>query len=360
MNDWWHDDEVTGVDGPPARSPSDDDGPLEAGGRSAARRLPGGRRPSAAGKVLAAVLVGLGLALFLNAPGLKKSAESLPYGTRRTVSVAFAAPIAAVSEFLYLDRPGQWARSALGKGGIAEEKGAEDRLADLGAPIPGATPGVLRHPNRKEPLRVWVGGDSMTQVFGRALVDAMRDTRVMKATLDYRISTGLSRPDYFDWPRHLRYEIDKLKPEAIVIMFGANDGQGVKYQGKVLDFGTSEWVALYHERVGRVMDLAMNDGYTKVYWIGQPIVRSGEFSDVLATMNRVYAEEAAKRPQLTYIPTWELFADTQGEYADHLRNEDGELVLMRQEDGIHLSLDGGDRLASHILENIRRDFKVGR
>jgi uncharacterized protein len=326
----------------------------------ASRRTRDGRRLSPAGGVLLAVLIGLGLALFLNAPGLKKSAQSLPYGARRSVAVAFATPIAAVSHFIYLDRPGQWARSALGKGGAAEEKGAEDRLADLGKPTDGATPGVLRTPTRKKPLRVWVGGDSMTQVFGRALVDDMRDTRLMKATLDYRISTGLSRPDFFDWPRHLRYEVDKLRPEAIVIMFGANDGQDVEYEGKVLKFGTPAWKRLYHTRVGEAMDIAMNEGFTKVYWVGQPIVRSDEFSRVLADMNGIYAAEAAKRPQLTYIPTWDLFADKDGRYADYLRDAEGRLVLMRQEDGIHLSLEGGDRLSVHILDIVEHDFKTDR
>ena len=33
---------------------------------------------------------------------------------------------------------------------------------------------------------------------------------------------------------------------------------------------------------------------------------------------------------------------------------------MRQEDGIHLSLEGGDRLSSHILDVVERDFKIER
>lgn len=339
--------------------PARRDRPVHGGGDRGRRRRRDGRRLIPAGSVLLATLIGFGLALFLNAPGLKESAQAMPIGARRSVAVAVTAPIAAVSHFLYLDRPGEWARGALGKGGDAEEKGAEERLADLGKPTDGATPGVLRTPTRTKPLRVWVGGDSMTQVFGRALVDDMRDTGLMKATLDYRISTGLSRPDFFDWPRHLRYEVDKLEPEAIVIMFGANDGQDVEYRGRVLKFGTPAWDRLYHERVGEAMDIAMNGGFTKVYWVGQPIVRSDDFDGVLSRMNGIYAAEAAERPQLTYIPTRDLFADKDGKYADYLR-DGGKLTLMRQEDGIHLSLAGGDRLSAHILDIVERDFRIER
>ena len=325
--------------------------------RAAQRReTADGRRPAAAGNVLLAVLIGFVLALFLNAAGIKKTAESLPFGAKRSVAVAFMGPIATASHVFYVDRPNQMVRDALGKGSGEDDLGSQ--LADLGKPTDGATPGVLRTPTRKQPLRCWVGGDSMTQVFGQALVEMMRETRVMKATLDYRISTGLSRPDYFDWPAHLRFEVDKTQPEVIVIMFGANDGQGVEYRGKVLDFGTPAWIKLYHRRVGEAMDIAMNDGLTKVYWIGQPITRLNDFNPRLQVMNTVYEQEAAKRPALTYVPTWDLFTDSSGKYSDYLRDDSGTLQLMRQSDGIHLSLVGADRIASPILDTIKTDFQL--
>lgn len=320
------------------------------------RETADGRRLVAAGNVLLAVLIGFALALFLNAAGVKKTAESLPFGAQRSVAVAFATPIAAVSHFFYIDRPNLIVRSALGKGSGEDDLGSQ--LADLGKPAGGFTPGVLRTPTRKEPLRCWVGGDSMTQVFGQSLVEMMRDTRVMKATLDYRISTGLSRPDFFDWPAHLRFVVDKTQPDVIVIMFGANDGQGVEYQGKVLDFGTPAWVRLYRKRVGEVMDIAMNGGRTRVYWVGQPITRLNDFNPRLQIMNTVYEQEAAKRPALTFIPTWDLFKNDSGKYADYLRDDSGKLQLMRQNDGIHLSLIGGDRMASPVLDAIRTDFHL--
>jgi hypothetical protein len=334
----------------PTGSRQQPDRPRRAGSR---RETADGRRLVAAGNVLLAVLIGIVLALFLNAAGIKKTAESLPFGAQRSVAVALARPIATVSHFFYIDRPNRIVRDALGKGSGEDDLGSQ--LADLGKPTDGATPGVLRTPTRKEPLRCWVGGDSMTQVFGQSLVNMMRKTRVMKATLDYRISTGLSRPDYFDWPAHLRFVVDKTRPDVIVIMFGANDGQGVEFQGKVLDFGTPAWVRLYHRRVGEAMDIAMNDGFTKVYWVGQPITRLDDFNPRLQLMNTVYEQEAAKRPALTFVPTWDLFTDGSGKYSAYLRDDSGKLQLMRQGDGIHLSLIGGDRMAAPVLKALRVD-----
>ena len=349
--------------------------------RTGRKKTRDGRRLEPAGHVLVAVLLGFALAMMLNAQGLKKSAESLPLGAQRSVAVTFARPLAAVSHFLFLDRPNDLAKSALGKGGAAEEKGAEERLADLGDPTGKPTPTptgdqtggpdgdaspsptALPTPTRSSPLRCWVGGDSMVQVFGQDLVNKMRKTGVMKATLDYRISTGLSRPDYFNWPKHLRYEVNQLQPDVIVIMFGANDGQDVEYpmgSGKVLQFGSQAWLKLYRKRVGEAMDIAMNGGRTRVYWVGQPIVRSTEFQRVIAIMNKVYEQEAKQRPELTYIPTWDLFEDSSGKYNDYLRTSSGKLVLMRQSDGVHLSLDGGDRMASEVLDVIKQDYHLAK
>jgi uncharacterized protein len=343
------------VAGPP-REPAPEPGePSRRGARR--RETSGGRRLVPAGHVLLAVLVGFALTFFFDAAGLQKSAGALPFGARRSVAVAFMAPIAAVSHALYIDRPARVVRDALGNGPPGESDVAA-QLFDLGRPTDRGTPAALPTPSKAAPLRCWVGGDSMTQVFGQSLVDMMRRTGVMKATLDYRISTGLSRPDYFDWPQHLRFVVEQTQPDVIVIMFGANDGQAVAYRGKVLDFGTPAWMKLYHKRVGEAMDIAMNGGRTKVYWIGQPIVRDTDFQEVLGVMNIVYEKEAARRPELTYVPTWALFADRNGEYSDYLRDAAGKVQLMRQADGVHLSLDGGERLARVVLDAVASDVHL--
>ncbi len=59
-----------------------------------------------------------------------------------------------------------------------------------------------------------------------------------KGKNDYHVSSGLSRPDFFDWPQRLVDEIVDFRPDAAAVLFGANDGQDVMYQGKVLKVGT--------------------------------------------------------------------------------------------------------------------------
>ena len=330
------------------------------GGRGGDRtgRHFGGRRPLPAGKVLLAAAVGVALATLLTAANLERTAKSLPYGPRRTVAVALAQPVAVLSRLTFLDRPARGVSALLGRKPLEEQAG--QALSDLGAPsgAPSAAPTALPTPTAAHPLRVWVGGDSEAQNTGAQVVLYAEQTGVMKATLDYHIATGLSRPDFFDWPRRLRWVARTVRPDVAVAFFGANDAQSVKYQGKVLHNGSRPWLALYHQRVGAAMDTLRRGGATRVYWVGLPIMKDPAFSRTVRVLNTVYEQEAAKRPGVTYVDSWRLFLDPTGHYAPYLHNKNGELLLMRQADGVHMTLAGASRLAWSIVRRIARDYHM--
>ena len=41
-------------------------------------------------------------------------------------------------------------------------------------------------------------------------------------------STGLTRPDYFNWPDTLQDDVESYQPQVVVVTFGGNDGQPLK------------------------------------------------------------------------------------------------------------------------------------
>ena len=314
-----------------------------------------GRRLVPAGSVLVAGLVGLGLALLLNAAGIQRTAKAMPFGAQRTVAVAAIAPVAALSRLLFLDRPSRAALALLGRDRPPEETGSG--LRDLGRPSPASA--GLRTPTAARPLRVWVGGDSMAQNTGAQVVQYAQESGVMRATLDYHISTGLSRPDFYDWPRRLAYVARVLQPDAAVAFFGANDAQAVDFNGRVLDSGSPAWDALYGQRVGQAMDTLLRGGATRVYWVGLPIMGSTAFSRAVEVLDTIYRREAAARPGVVFVDTWSMFATPRGAYSAYLRDAHGDLQLMRQSDGVHMTLAGASRLGWTIVAKIRRDYRVG-
>ena len=147
-----------------------------------------------------------------------------------------------------------------------------------------------------DPLTLWIIGDSFLELFGPALVNRTIDTGVIEADVDFRYVSGLSRPDFFDWPAYIAGELPDRTPDAVVVMFGGNDAQDVEVGGIRYDVGTEAWVDLYNRRVAEAMDVLLT-GTERVYWIGLPIMKSDRFTANAITMNAAYQSAAEQRPR---------------------------------------------------------------
>jgi hypothetical protein len=311
------------------------------------RRTGARRRRASAGAVLLAMLLGFFLAGLLDARNIRKDVESRPYGALRTFQLAMLTPMTALSGALHADRLGAAVASALGRGEASHHTLAEVRRS--------AKPLWPRTITSQKPLRLYVAGDSMDQVIGSSLVNLAEATKLVKARNDYHVSSGLSRPDFYDWPQRLVDQIVDFRPDAAAVLFGANDGQDVKYQGKVLKVGTKAWQEIYAKRVAAAMGILTRGG-RRVYWVGNPIMRDPGYRERIAMMNHIYAAEAKKHAGVTFVSTWETLANGKGAYADYLKDANGDPVLMRLSDGIHLTRAGGDRVAQRVLDAIMTDW----
>tara|TARA_R100000935_G_scaffold54282_1_gene82957 strand:+ start:134 stop:724 length:591 start_codon:yes stop_codon:yes gene_type:complete len=195
------------------------------------------------------------------------------------------------------------------------------------------------------------------QVLGQSIVNGAAGDDRVETTLEYRVSTGLTRPDYFDWPGRITELLSSGPLDAVVVMFGANDAQGMVLPAGSEPFGTQAWLDEYRWRVAWVMD-ALAAGGADAYWVGQPVMRSDSFSARMAALNEIYASEAARREHVTYVDAWSVLS-ADGAYASHLDDGSGP-TSVRQSDGIHLSRAGGDRLAAVVLDEIRADWRLDR
>ena len=200
-----------------------------------------------------------------------------------------------------------------------------------------------------DPLKLWVGGDSLslslTVGFGRVtsptLVDFTRDTQ---------LSSGLTRKDFLDWPQRLARLLIEDRPDVLVVMFGGNDYQDVIFNGQLLERPSQPWLDFYRSRVKEAMDLLNQPGIQAI-WVGQPVMRNDFYSEGMAHLNEIYRSEAATRQSIAYFDTWSLFADPQGNYTDTING-----TLMREIDGIHLTTEGGIRLARAIWQQVAPDW----
>jgi hypothetical protein len=325
-----------------------------------------------AGRVLVVMVAALVLAALVNADVLVERAERKPLGPERDRELAVWHPVQDLSHVLQLYRVRQAADWLAGnddehRGGSpvpaatpetaagreAARSGPAATTPEPPPPAP-AGPPELRTPTAAEPLRLWVGGDSMAEIFGRSLVTQAEATGVVAPRLHYEVSSGLVRPDFYDWPGALADDLAADDPEVVVTLWGANDGQGI-----VLPDGTAvqsvsdpRWMTEYRRRVGAVMDQMRADDRL-VVWVGLPPMRDAAFGGRMALVNEAAAAEAASRPWVVLVDTAPLLGGDDGAFADLLPDASGNPTDMRQNDGIHLTRAGGDRLAAHVMDVVR-------
>jgi uncharacterized protein len=224
------------------------------------------------------------------------------------------------------------------------------------ATVPATTPDAGRTPTEEDPLRLYIAGDSDAGNLGPPLQRELEQTGLVDSTLEYKVSTGLTRPDFFDWPAKLQSDVARLNPDTVVVTFGGNDAQDMLLDGLSQPVDSDEWRTEYARRVGAVMDFLSADGRTLV-WVGIPNAKSGDFRNRLEILEQVTRAEADKRPQVQYVDVWNLFVGRSGGYADFIidpRDNQGKLV--RADDGFHLNQTGADILALTVAEVVRADM----
>jgi hypothetical protein len=309
-----------------------------------------------AGRVFAIMVAALLLAGLINADAMVRRADHKPLGDERDRSLAIWHPVQDISHVLQLHRIRSVGDAVTGN----DDGNTSGSVPAAAPPIPTSTvpprPEV-RVPTAAEPLRVWVGGDSMMRDLSQSVQSLAAGNALLAVTPHYEISSGLTRPDYYDWPAALRSDMADTDAEVVVVMFGANDGQGLiaadgtTYQ-QVSDPG---WQREYSARVSALMD-QLQAGGRLVLWVAQPPMRDGDFDARMDIVNDLYREAAATRPWVDLVETAPMFGDASGAFADRLPGPDGELHDLRQDDGIHFARAGADLLAADLIARIVDEF----
>lgn len=209
-------------------------------------------------------------------------------------------------------------------------------------------------PTAEHKARVYIAGDSDAGAFGPALIASIEATGVVETTLDYKVSSGLTRPDFYDWPARLREVIPAEDPQIVVVTFGGNDAQDITIDGRSRGTTTEEWKAEYGKRVGEVMDYLTENGRTLI-WVGIPNASTPEFTARLEPLRAVTMEQAAARPdKVVYVDAWARFTGRDGGYAEYVVDpRDGQIKPVRQSDGFHLNQNGADILSLDIAEQVK-------
>ena len=325
-----------------------------------------------AGRGIVVVALGLGFAALLQAEGLRKQAQVQPQGFQRRVALAATRPLVDVSRTLHLTTPRHELQVAIGR----QHEDDIDTRVRLTLPPPASPPPVLhrnprphhvvRAPKKprytaRKPLRVWVAGDSLAEVPGEGL-ERIAPHAVKVLPIESRLSTGLARPDLYNWYTRFGQVIQSMRVNVAVLSFGADDAHGymtgVPKGETVGPLGSPSWNAEYRRRVAGVTR-ELNAAGIYVVWLGLPIPAGPGFKKSFPIVNRVLEAVVHEYPRTaTYVDTWHLLAGAHDRYTAYLR-VGGKLTLMRLPDGVHYTSAAGDLIARQVLDRLSQVADLG-
>ena len=212
-------------------------------------------------------------------------------------------------------------------------------------------------PTADNPAVLYIAGDSDAGTIGPSLQRLAGKTGVVDSVLDYKVSSGLTRPDFFDWPKHIQKKMAEVGPQIVVMTFGGNDAQPIKVDGKGYDVSAPEWSAEYGRRVGAMMDYLAADG--RIAHLGRDPERPVGGPD--PPPHRPARRRAGRGGQAARRQAGRRAGRCSPASAAAMpttSNIDGQFKLVRADDGFHLNQAGADLLAKAINEKVVESLRA--
>lgn len=201
--------------------------------------------------------------------------------------------------------------------------------------------------------RILVAGDSLSLFLADALRPMLAGRPQTAFASRGKVSSGLARPDFFNWEREMAALAAAHAPDTVIVMIATNDNQTLtRPDGTKVAFGRPGWDAEYARRVRRLVDITRSTNPSaRIYWLGAPVMADPKLNADVAVINAVIARELAALPGCRYIDVSRTLADPAGRYAQAKITPDGPKAT-RTKDGVHLTPFGAKLLANAALASL--------
>lgn len=213
-------------------------------------------------------------------------------------------------------------------------------------------PGIVNAISAGRPVRVGVFGDSFGDGIWSALYQQLSRKQGYQVVKYSQQATGFTRYKTLNLEDHDRARLSQAPVDVAVISFGANDMMGVADGGHVYALLTPNWKAAIARRVTSYIAMLRAQGAI-VYWVGLPKMRETAYDADVVRMNAFY-RDLMGRLGVPFMETAPYSVDGDGRYAAYLPDPvSGKPVLMRANDGIHMSFAGYVRITRGLSGRIR-------
>ena len=202
------------------------------------------------------------------------------------------------------------------------------------------------------PQTVLFAGDSIMEELGPALAQMLAGKKNLKLVQAGRSSTGLCRPDFYDWPKAMRTLMRSEQPRTVVICIGTNDDQTVADAGVRHQFISPRWQVAYRHKVEEIINIIDGYGGTSI-WVSPPIMGPDALRPRVFAIREVIRQTCESR-NVPFIDIWPTLADANGNFQYSFIAPGGKTITLRTRDGVHIAPAGNKILAKAVLPHLER------
>ena len=208
-------------------------------------------------------------------------------------------------------------------------------------------------------LTITVYGDSLGDGVWEGLYLLLRYDKQVRVQRHSQLGAGLTRPDFDAWLKNLKSELEQTPPQVAVVMFGANDQQGIRDENRIgYLFASEGWQQVYGARVDAVM-AEFRERHVPMVWVGLPVMRKPEYNSGARTLDSIFAA-AAERNHVTFVPLADAFTDAAGNFVVYMHDADQRNRQVRAEDGVHFTTYGYQLIAEKVWPKIQEQREATR
>jgi hypothetical protein len=114
---------------------------------------------------------------------------------------------------------------------------------------------------------------------------------------------------------------------------------------------------IYGARVAGVAANVRSAG-AHLLWAGLPVMRSAGLTQRLQSVMAVTRAALAGRDGAAFLDNGAALSDSAGHYTVALPGSDGQQVIVREPDGVHLTPAGADRLADRAISTMEQSWRL--
>lgn len=197
------------------------------------------------------------------------------------------------------------------------------------------------------PIRILLTGDSLMEAMGPQMQREMQGYDNITLIPIGKRSTGLSRPDFYNWPAVLEKHLRQHRPHIVIMWVGTNDPQGIHGMSGLGEPCSKAWLKAYTYKLIEIVRICQRH-HARLIFLSPPVMADPELDTQLAKITDLM-RKTCRHYRLGFIDTRPILADSRGRFRMQTARSDGKTVDIRWKDRVHITGEGNKLVMDKLL-----------